>query len=101
MKRREFITLLGGTAVAWPLVGRTQQGATPGIGFFSRRSAGESASVVSAFRKGLQEIGYTDNQNVQIIYRWAEGQFDRLPALAAEIVERRVSVIGAVGGAAA
>jgi putative ABC transport system substrate-binding protein len=97
MQRRDFITLLGSIVAAWPLAARAQQ-LVPLIGFLSSRSANDSASVEAAFRIGLRDTGFTVGQNVQVIYGWAEGQFDRLPSLAAELVERRVSVIVAVGG---
>src|SRR3974377_1613093 len=96
LKRREFITLLGGTA-AWPLGARAQQPAMPVIGFLSTRSRDESARVVSAFQRGLAGTGYADGQNVIIEYRWALSQFDRLGALASELVRRPVNLIVAVG----
>src|SRR5580704_16247166 len=97
LKRREFISLLGGAAVSWPLVSRAQQPLSPVVGFLSGRSPAEAAGVVAAFRKGLSEIGFAEPQNVTIDFRWAEGQFDRLPALAREFVHRPVDVIAAFG----
>src|SRR5471032_817813 len=98
MQRREFITLIGGAAVAWPLVARAQQPAMPLVGFMSARSPGDSAHLVAAFRRGMGEGGFVEGQNVAVEYRWANGEYDRLPALAADLVNRRVAVLVAVGG---
>jgi putative ABC transport system substrate-binding protein len=96
MKRREFITLVAGAATMWPRATRAQQPTMPIVGFLSGRSPFESAAVVGAFRQGLSTSGYSE-RNIIIEYRWAEGRYDRLPALAGELVNRRVAVIAAVG----
>jgi putative tryptophan/tyrosine transport system substrate-binding protein len=96
MRRRSFI--LGSMAAAWPVVVRAQQPAVPAIGFMNSGASEANADLRTAFRRGVGEAGYTEGQNVTIEYRWAEGSFDRLPALATELVARKVDVIVAAAG---
>src|SRR5262249_52662034 len=93
MKRRDFITLLGGAAAAWPCAARAQQAAMPIVGLVGPRSPEESTRLGAAFRKALNETGYIEAQNVMVEYHWLEGKYDRLPALMVDLVRRRVAVI--------
>jgi putative tryptophan/tyrosine transport system substrate-binding protein len=98
MNRRKIISLLGGAAAAWPLAARAQQSAMPVVGFLGTASPRPFAHLVAGFRRGLQETGFVEDRSVVIEYRWAEGQYDRVPALVADLVRRQVAVIVTVGG---
>src|SRR5947207_10389606 len=99
MQRRDFLGVVGGAAVTWPLAARAQQKAMPVIGYLSTGSPDPNSPLLAAFRQGLSETGYVEGQNVAIEYRGAEGHYDRLPALAADLVGRTVDVIVSTGGA--
>src|SRR5947209_7484982 len=98
LRRREFITLIGGVAASWPLAARGQQPAIPVIGYLSARSREDTSHLIAAFQRGLAENGYIEGQNVAIEYRFALGDYDRLPVMAAELVQRPVAVITTTGG---
>src|SRR5262245_29962796 len=97
MGRRDFVALLGGTAATWPLAARAQQAKVPIIGFLGSGSPETDAFRVTAFRQGLSEVGYVEGQNVAFEFRWAGHEFDRMPALATDLVRREVTLIAAIG----
>jgi ABC-type uncharacterized transport system substrate-binding protein len=99
LRRREFLALLGGAASSWPIAAHTQQSSLPIVGFLNPRSQSKGEAVANSFRQGLRDAGYEEGRNVAVEYRWADGQIDRLPALATDLVARRVAVIVAGGGA--
>src|SRR5262249_10252437 len=101
MRRRDFIKFVGSAAAAWPITARAQQPTTPVVGFIRDGSADGNARFVTAFRKGLNENGYVDGQNVSVEYHWLEGKYDRLPTLMADLVRRHVAVIATPGNAPA
>jgi putative ABC transport system substrate-binding protein len=101
MRRRDFIMLAGGVALTWPIAARAQQSAMPVVGFLHDGSFEPRVHLVAAFRQGLSDAGFVDGRNVVIEYRWGQDQFDRLPGLAAEFVQRQVAIIATPGSAAA
>src|SRR5262245_27054001 len=98
MRRRDFIALVGRSVAGWPLAARAQQGTLPVVGFLGAPSAAPYAPYVAAVHQGLKEVGYSEHQNVAMEYRWADGQYDRLPEMATDLVNRRVAVLVPIGG---
>src|SRR5262245_11740207 len=98
MRRREFITVFGGAAVAWPLAARAQQAAMPVVGFLSSLSQNDLGLVIPGFLQGLNAAGFIEGRSIAIEYRWAEGDYQRLPALVGDLVNRKVAVIAAISG---